>query len=499
MSYYLKCKKLDIETGGTDVVLMNEKEAELYGINPGDKVSLIWSRGKRLTVSVDLSEKEVKHGEIGLFEDIWKKRGIEEDDIAELILESRPLSIETLKKKMLGKPASYEEIYALIKDIVDGRLGQIETTYYAASGFVKQFSEQELYYVAKAMAETGEMFNLGVKVADKHSVGGLAGNRITPIIVSIIASCGIYIPKTSSRAITSPAGTADTMEVLCPVSFSADEIKKIVRKTRACLVWGGGLKLAPADDKIIKVSRPLAVESYDKMIVSILAKKVATGVDYLLIDIPVGRSCKVQKMKDAVEIGEKFIRLGKKFGMKVRYIATLAHEPLGRGIGPALEARDVLRVVQQHKFRPLDLENKACKLAGAILELKGYCKAGNSFGIAKEQIKNSQAWKKLNQIIVAQGGKDTVNSEEVMQEVERYEIHAKRSGKVCFVNNAAINEVCMNLGAPVDKFAGLHLHINYGDRVNKGQKLYTAYASNKARMKLGVLAAAKNEIFVIGN
>ncbi|MBI5077650.1 thymidine phosphorylase [Candidatus Falkowbacteria bacterium] len=497
MSYYLKCKKLDITTGGAEIILMNEKEAELYGVNPGDKVSLIWSKGKKLTATVDMSEKEVKHGEVGLFEDIWKKHNIEEDDIAEVILESRPLSIETLKKKMLGKPAAYEEIYALIKDIVDGRLGQIETTYYAASGFVKEFSEEELYFVAKAMAETGEMFNLGVKVADKHSVGGLAGNRITPIIVSIVASCDIYIPKTSSRAITSPAGTADTMEVLCPVSFPIEEIKKIVRKTRACLVWGGGLKLAPADDKIIKVSRPLAIESYDKMIVSILAKKVATGVDYLLIDIPVGRGCKVSKMKQAVEIGEKFIRLGKRFGMKVKYVATLAREPLGRGIGPALEARDVLRVLQQHKFRPLDLENKACKLAGDILELKGHCKEGKGFGIAKGQIKNNEAWKKMNQIIIAQGGKKDINSEEVMQEVERYEIHAKKNGRIKFVNNRAINEVCMNLGAPVDKYAGLHLHVRFKDKVNKGQKLFTMYASSKERLKLGILAAGKNEIFEI--
>jgi len=497
MSYFLKSKKLDVTTGGGLIVVLNTKEAEHIGINPGDKVSLIWSKVKRITATVDTSSKLVKPGEIGLFEEVWRKKSIEQDDIAEVILESRPLSIETLKKKMMGKPASYDEIYSVIKDIADGKLGQIETTYYAASSFVKPYSLQELYFVAKAMAETGEKFNLKRKVADKHSVGGLAGNRITPIIIPIVASLGITMPKTSSRAITSPAGTADTMEVLCKVGFNLKEIKQIIRKTNGCLVWGGGLRMAPADDKIIKVSRPLALEPYDKMIVSILAKKVATGVDYLVVDIPVGETCKVPKLSHAREIEKKFISLGKKFKMKVKVVTTPAKEPIGRGIGPALEARDVLRVLQQHKYRPLDLEKKSCMLAGELLELYGHCKKGQGFKIAQEQVKSGKAWQKLNQIIVAQGGKDDINSEEVMQEVERYEIHAKKAGKINFIDNKAINEVCMNLGAPIDKFAGIHTHVRYNQKVKKGAKLFTMYASNKERLKLGILAVEKRQVFYV--
>jgi AMP phosphorylase len=497
MAYFLKTKQLDIETGSGLIALLNEKEAENMGIHAGDRVTLNYDKKRKVTVTIDTSEKLVKPGFIGLFEDVWAKRSIKEDEVAQMVVESRPLSIETLKKKMLGKPCNYEEFYALIKDISDGKFSEIETTYYAASGFVAPYTDQELYYVAKAMAETGEQFNLKQKVVDKHSVGGLAGNRSTPIIISIVASLGITIPKTSSRAITSPAGTADAMEVLCPVSFSLAEIKKIIKKTNGCLVWGGGLRMAPADDKIIKVSRPLAIESYDKMIVSIMAKKVATGVDYLIIDIPVGESCKVPNMKHANEIEKKFVTLGKKFKMKVKVIKTPAREPIGRGIGPALEAREVLRVVQQHKFRSLDLENKSCKLAGAILELKGYCKTGNGYKIAKEQVKNGEAWKKLNQIIVAQGGQKDINSEEVLKEVEKYEIHAKKSGKIVFVNNRNINEVCMNLGAPIDKNSGIHTHVRYGQKVKKGDKLYTMYTSSEDRLKLGKLAAAKNIIFEI--
>jgi len=498
MAYFLRCKNLDFSTGNQPVALLNEEEAENYGIRPGDRVSLVWSKTKKMIVAVDVSSNHVKSGEIGLFEEIWQKYKVEPDDIVEATLESRPLSVETIKKRMRGERVTYAEIYALIKDISENRLSEIMTTYYASSIFFKAFNDDELYYVAKAMAETGEQFNLTTKVVDKHSVGGLAGNRITPIIASIVASLGIYIPKTSSRAITSPAGTADTMEVLCPVAFEMEEIKKIVKKTKACLVWGGGVKMAPADDHIIKVSRPLALESYDKMIVSIMAKKVAMGVDCLIIDVPVGKSCKVPTMKDAKFIEDKFKRLGKRFGMRVEVVPTEAKEPVGEGIGPALEARDVLRVLQQHKFRPIDLENKGCRLAGRLLEMKGYCRKGKGFDIAKKQVQSGAAWKKLNEIIIAQGGKKDWNSEEVMQEYQRYEIHAPRSGRIKFIDNQAINEVCMNLGAPIDKYAGMHIHARYGKKVKKGDKLFTMYASSAERLKLGILGANKNIIFHIG-
>jgi AMP phosphorylase len=497
MAYYLKCKKIDITSGGGLEALLNAKEADSYGIRPGDRVSIIWNKKKRTVVSIDLSDKEVKPGEIGLYKNVWQEHETKSGEVIEVKLEGRPLSIETIKKKMRGEPATYEEFYAVMKDIVDGKLGEVETAYFAASGLLKPYSDMELYYMTKAMVETGDKFNMRIKVADKHSVGGLAGNRITPIVIPIVASLGIYIPKTSSRAITSPSGTADTMEVLCPVNFTLMDVQKIIRKTKGCLIWGGGLSLAPADDKLIRVSRPLAIDPFDKMVVSIMAKKVATGVDCLIIDMPVGESCKIPNMKVANDLAKKFVFIGKKFGMKVKVVATPAKQPVGRGIGPALEARDVLRVLQQHKYRPLDLERKSIKLAGALIELKGYCRKGKGAAIARQQIKSGAAWKKMNEILVAQGGQNDWNSEEVMKEIQKYEIHSPKNGRIVRFDNKAINEVCMNLGAPLDKYAGIHMHVNFGDKVTKGQKLFTMYTSNQERLNLGVIAAEKNIIYYV--
>lgn len=501
MAFYLRSKKLDFSTGYKDklVAVFNEDEGHNYGIQSGDKIMLKWDNKKEVVADAQFTKSKVKPGEIGLFQEIWKKYDLDKGDLVEVEIASRPLSIQSLKKLMLGKKLNYDEIYSIISDIVDNRLGDIEMTYFTASSFVRPYTNQELYYLTKAIAETGEQIDLPQKVVDKHSVGGLAGNRTTMIVIPIIASLGLTIPKTSSRAITSPSGTADTMEVLAPVGHTMQAIRKIIKKTGGCMVWGGAINMAPADDKIIRVSHPLSMEPYDKMLVSIMAKKVAMGVDHLIIDMPYGQTAKIPNMKTVKELEAKFKYLGKKFGMKVKVIPTLAKEPIGRGIGPALEARDVLRVLQRHELRPKDLEKKAVMLSAELLELKKFCKKGEGVTIAQRALDSGNAWDKMNEIIVAQGGEADLNSEEIVTGALRYEIHAAKSGKISFIDNRAVNEICINLGAPADKIAGIHLHVRFGQKVKKGDKLFTLYASNKDRLNLGKAAANRVKIFYVGN
>lgn len=497
MSFFLKTKKIDLSSGGEPTAVMNQLEADNYGIQAGDKIELHLPNGKRQVVTMELSQSRVTAGLLGLWREAASLCKCKDGTIIEAQLLSRPLSIQAIRKKLLGEELTYNEVLSIINDIVQGNLSSVETTYYVASGFVKSNTDAELYYLSKAIAETGEQINLPIKVVDKHSIGGLPGNRTTMVVTPIISSLGLYMPKTSSRAITSPAGTADTMEVLAPVSFSMPEIRNIVKKTHACLVWGGGLNIAPADDKIIKLSRPLALEPYDKMLVSIMAKKVAMGVDYLVIDLPIGATAKVKSKKVANSLAAKFVYLGKKFGMKVKVIKTMAREPIGRGVGPALEARDVLRVLQQKPLRPDDLEHKSIYLAGELLELKGYCRKGEGERVARRQLESGAAWKKMQEIIEAQGGNPNVDSEAVAGGTYRYEIHAHKTGKVNIIDNRAINEICMNLGAPREKLAGLHMHIRWGQAVKKGDKLFTLYAPSKNRLELGMTAHEKNRVVSI--
>lgn len=498
MSFFLKAKLLDFTTGGAVLVaVMNEKEATSYGLRAGDKITLNWGKNNHLTVTAQFTETKVKPGEIGLFQDVWENRKFEDYDILQVNIESRPASIEAIKKRYLGKNLSYEEIFSIISDISSGKLGRVETTYFVASDFLKPYTNEELYYLTKAMAETGEMMNLSEQVVDKHCIGGVPANRTTLVMIPIIASLGLCIPNTSSRAITSPSGTSDTMEVLAPVSFSMDEIKKLVKKTNACIVWGGGLNLAPSDDIIIKLSHPLAFEPYDKMLSSIMSKKVAIGVDYLVLDIPIGPYAKVKEEKTAKFLATKFKFLANKFKIKIKVVFTNALEPIGRGIGGALEARDVLRVLQQHKLKPDDLEENTLKLCGELLELKGICKKAEGIKLAKKQLTSGKAWEKMNEIIVAQGGKKNINSEEVAIGALNYEIHADKDGTISNINNPFIKSICVNLGSPLDKLAGIHMHVRYGEKVKKGQKLFTLYASSDDRLQLGIISAEKNKIIEI--
>ena len=479
------------------MAVMNQAEAENYGIQPGDRVELRMPNNKRLVVAMEVSQSRVGSGQLGLWREALSLCKCKDGTIVEVQLLSRPPSIQAIRKKLLGEELSYDEVLSIISDIVQGNLSPIETTYYVASGFVKPNTDQELYYLSRAIAATGEQINLPIEVVDKHSIGGLPGNRTTMIVTPIVAILGLYMPKSSSRAITSPAGTADTMEVLAPVTFSMAEIRRIVKKTHACLVWGGGLNIAPADDRIIKLSRPLALEPYDKMLVSIMAKKVALGVDYLVIDMPVGETAKVSSRKVANQLESKFIYLGRKFGMKVKVIKTLAREPIGRGVGPALEARDVLRVLQRKPLKPDDLEQKAIYLAGELLELKGYCRRGEGERIARQQLESGAAWKKMQQIIEAQGGNPKIDAETVAGGPYLYEIHSHQQGRISTIDNRAINEICMNLGAPREKLAGLHLHVRWGQTVKKSDKLFTLYAPSKARLELGLSAHQRNPIITI--
>ena len=413
----------------------------------------------------------------------------------------RQLAIDAIKKKLVGKKLSYNEVFALMDEIANQRLGPILTTYFAAAGFAEGFSDEELFYLTKAMVATGPRLHFRGIVADKHSTGGVAGTRTTMIVVPIVAATGLKIPKTSSRAITSPAGTADTMEVVAPVTFTPQQIEQIVNKTHGCIVWGGHLGLAPADDVIIQVEQPLAFESFDKIIVSIMAKKVASGATHVVLDIPVGLTMKIQHVKDAELIVKKFTYLAKKFGVKVVADINEIRENAGRGIGPVLEARDVFQVLEQSNNRPLALEAKALRLSGKLISL---CYSENSEkskidgeALAREILVSGRALSKMREIIKAQGGDGDIGSDRLLPGKEVYEFKSSKKGRVQVINNQQITVICRILGCPTDKKAGMYLNRKIGESVDKGDILCTLYSADKWRLKEAVETLKNIQVYTI--
>ena len=344
----------------------------------------------------------------------------------------------------------------------------------------------ETVALTKAMINTGDVLKLKQRnVVDKHCIGGVVGNRTTMIVVPIVAAVGITIPKTSSRSITSPAGTADTMEVLTNVSHSLKDIKKIIKKTNGCLVWGGALNLAPADDTIIRVEHPLNLDARSQLLASILAKKASVSAKHVLVDIPVGKGAKIHSKNRALTLIKQFESIGKNLGMHIHVILTDGSEPVGNGLGPVLEARDVLYVLKGDKRMPLDLKKKSIKLAGLMLEMGKKAKKGEGEKLAKEILESGKAYSKFIGIIKAQGGKE-ISPDKLKLAKYKRNIKAEKRGKIMHIDNSAIAKVARIAGAPVDKEAGIYLHVRKNMKVKKGELLFTIYSNSKAKLRFAV-------------
>ncbi len=485
--FFLKARSVDISTGRWWIVLINEVDAQRLGIMPGDELKLEWD-SKTTEVACDITKELIEPGEIGLFADILKQYHIKEGDLVKLSFAKRAPSLQAIYKKLFKKSLTYQEIKSIVNDIVSYRLNDIEIAFFIAPAFdEKNFSEKELYYLTKAIAETGEIWDFGQKiVAVKHSAGGLPGNRITPIIVPIVASFGICIPKTSSRSITSAAGTADALETIMKVEFTTKEIYDLVKKNNSCMVWGGALKLAPADDRFIQITHSLGIEPYSKMVVSVMAKQVAMGVTHLIIDLPVEKTAKISDMETAKKIKEIFLRLSRRFHIKSEVVISKSNGPIGRGIGPALEMRDALRVLQQKDNRPLDLEAKSVKLAGKLLELTGKVKKNQGEKAALDSLISGMAFKKMIQIVEAQGGNTLLDSESLSLGKYIYEVRATNSGMIKSINSRNLVELCRVLGAPELKGSGIYLNKSVKENYKKGDVLFTLYSESDQRLSLAL-------------
>jgi AMP phosphorylase len=456
----LKLRKISLDAG-RPVAFINEQDARILNAHVDDRVEII-SNGKKIIAIVDTVRGFIGKGEISLSKEIIDYLNLKNGELVEVNPTIEPRSSRLIAKKLSGKKLSKSEIACIVSDMVNNALTEAEIAYFVSGVYEHGMDMNETIYLTEAIYKTGEIINWGnKKIADKHSIGGRAGNRTTPIIVSICAAGGVIMPKTSSRAITSASGTADVIETIANVNFPVARLKEIVNKTGACLAWGGSLGLAPADDKLIRVERLLNLDPESQLIASIIAKKLAVGSKYILIDIPYGEKAKVNK-KEAESLKKKFIKIGKHFKLKIKVVLTDGSQPIGNGIGPVLEMQDVLRVLKQNN-PPADLEKKSVMLAGEIFEMIHKSKPGKGSALAREILHSGKALKKFEEIISAQGKK----SSGLYPAKIKHEIVSSQSGKVISIDNKSINLLGRILGCPVDKSAGLYIHRHKSEKKMK--------------------------------
>jgi AMP phosphorylase len=476
---------------GRPVCMINENMAREMSLHVGERVLIKNKKGKKIISIVDTVSEILRPRQIAVSDEIIKQLNLKNGFRVDVEITDLPHSIVSIKKKLRGQTLEKEEIFEIINDIADNSLTESEITFFISAVYDEGMTIEETKHLINAMVKSGKQIKLTGKVVDKHSIGGVAGNRTTPIVVAICAPTGLIMPKTSSRAITSAAGTADVIETIARVDFSISEIKKIIKKTNACLVWGGALGLAPVDDKIIKIERIVNIDSTAQLLASILSKKISVGSKYLLIDIPYGRSAKVTKQK-AEELKRKFLRLGKIFNLELDVLLTDGSEPIGNGIGPVLELRDILNVFERLN-PPKDLEEKSVLLAGRLLELAGRVKKGKGKRLAQRILDSGVAYKKFKEIILAQSGKISNLKKSSLYE----DIKTKKIIQITHIDNQLINRLARILGCPEDKKAGIYLHKKKGEIVKKGDKIMTLYAVSKEKLKHAIKFYKDNEFRLV--
>jgi len=486
-----KVKDMDIATGGVLIVILHQDDAAILDLHSGDRV-IISHKNKKTTCVVDISEsiKAVPPGKIGLFEEVLDKLNVKRNEFVSLKINGKPESVKHIRDKLYGKTLSYKEIFHIIDDITHDRLTDIEKTYFVAAGFTHGWNNQEVVDMTRAMVNTGTRIKFKGITLDKHCIGGVPANRTTMVVIPIIAAAGFTIPKTSSRAITSPAGTADTMECLAKVEMTEKKIKEVVNKTNACIVHGGSMNLAPADDKIILVESPLSIDAEGQLLASVMAKKYSVSANHVLIDIPLGPEVKIKNQKSAKRLKKMFELIGKKLGMNVKVIITDGTQPIGYGIGPLLESEDVMSVLRDDPTAPQDLKKKAISMAGILLEMTGKHRKGAK--VAKEILESGQALKKMKEIIKAQG-----KIKLPLLGTHRYIVKSTKRGKVTSINNMTISKIARIAGCPKNKGSGIYLNKKVKDRVYKGEILYTVYAESKGKLDLAKEFLRKNKGYEI--
>jgi thymidine phosphorylase len=451
------------------------------------------ARGRSLVATLNVVKSNLLGTEeASLSEAAWALLDARDGDLIE-ITHAEPIESESfVRAKAYGQRLSDAAFSAVVDDIAKGLYSDVHLAAFVTACTGNRLDLDETVGLTRAMVAVGDRISWPYPlVADKHCVGGLPGNRTSMLVVPIVAALGLPIPKTSSRAITSPAGTADTMETLAPVNLDLASMRRVVEREGGCVVWGGNARLSPADDIIIRVERPLDFDSEGQLVASVISKKLAAGATHAVFDLPVGATAKVRSREAARRLGERLTAVGSSLGLNVCIMETDGSQPVGRGIGPALEARDVLAVIQRQADAPADLRERSLHLAGHLLELGGRARAGEGVRLATETLDGGRAWEKLQAICEAQGGLRTPPRAEHVHPVV-----ASFSGRVATMDSRRLAKVAKLAGAPKSPAAGVDLHIRLGDAVDAGQPLFTVHAQSRGELAYALHYVATQHMII---
>lgn len=471
----LKVRQYDIYAAEPRAIV-NSLDAAEIGVKEGERVLL---NGKKSFVLIlNKTDTIVERGYVSINPAVMERIGVSDGDEIGVVFSPVPESVKSIRKKMDGESLTESEIYNVVNDILEAKLSTIEVSAWLTSLYINGMDIEEIANFTNAMVDTGDRISFErTPVFDFHSVGGVPGNKVTPIVVSIVAAAGLMIPKTSSRAISSACGTSDFVETFCNVEMDASDLKRISEEVGGVLAWGGSMNIAPVDDMVIRIENPLGINPRPQMLASIMSKKLAIGATHLLMDIPTGPGTKVPTIEAARAYVRDFMDLGEKLGMHVECAITYGDQPVGNAVGPILEAKECIRILEGEQH-PASVIEKACELAGIILEMGGIPRGAEE---AKRILKSGEALAKFREIVAAQGGKPDLKASDLKEGKYKMDVVSTVSGYVHSINNKDIVRIARAAGAPSDKGAGLMILKKKGQRVEAGDKLMEIYGDVESK------------------
>jgi thymidine phosphorylase len=491
----LKIRRVNLDTGRENVVVISRRSQALRPdvFRGFSRVELRAGEREMLATLILTDDGLVGVDEIGLSEPAFRRFGQPAGGLVLVKPATPPISLDYVRSKVQGHSLQPGEISAIIDDISHYRYSDMEIAAFLISS-ASFMTSGELLALSRAMAEAGTQLKWDrPMVVDKHCIGGIPGNRTSMVVVPIVAAHGLTIPKTSSRAITSPAGTADTMEVLARVDLGVDDMREVVNACHGCLVWGGHVNLSPADDILISVERPLALDTREQMVASIMSKKLAAGSTHLLIDLPVGPSAKLTTAMEAMRLRKLFEFVGDHFGIAVEVITTDGRQPIGNGIGPVLEAHDVMAVLSNDPAAPQDLREKSLRLAAHLIDYDPEMRGGKGYARARDLLESGAALKQMQKIIDAQGPSGCNTGLGPLT----IDVKAERTGVVEAIDCLRLNRLARTAGAPIDKGAGIKLFKKIGDTVEQGEPLYRIHAFAESEYDLALSGATADSGYTV--
>lgn len=396
--------------------------------------------------------------------------------------------LNIIRKKRNGFPLSEEEIRFFIKNYVEGKIPDYQVSALMMAIYFQGMNFDETYLLTDSMLKSGKLIDLTsipLPKVDKHSTGGV-GDKVSLILAPLIASCDIAVPMISGRALGHTGGTLDKLESIpmLKTDIPVKNMINILKNVGMCII-GQSAELVPADRKLYSLRDATStVESIPLISASIMSKKLAEGIDSLVLDVKVGSGAFMKDIKSARELAVTMVKLGKRMGKRVAALLTNMNTPLGKTVGNTIEVMETIKILRREEF-PQDLMEVTFALGNKMLELANKEKIN-----LKEVIKSGKPLEKFEKFIECVGGDRRVIDNPELLRLARYKnkVISPEDGYVLSMNTEWIGELARELGAgrkkmedKIDPGVGFTFGKKTGDKVNKGNIIALVYSNDRTK------------------